>query len=513
MTRQIRQSGFTVVELLITLFIAAAFLMSGYQLYALIIKDGGETRMQARASNIAYDYLQRYKAVATNPCTTQSPLTNQSITPANLSSVTVTVTITCPYGTLSAISKVNVSLNYNTPQKTVVNATFVSSACPIGFIPVPGSATYGTKDFCVMKYEAKNDGNNNAVSTAAGTPWVSIAQNGGTNVNVAAGKAATSSLLTDGNTATDPYYGDDYGLKPASVDLGQVYSINMLKIWHYYADSRTYYGTKTEVSVDNVNWITVFDSAKSGTYPESSAGKTTAFNPINVRYIRDWANQSSVNSGNHWVEIQAFSRLDATSEAAAACTGCHLITEAEWMTIAQNVLSVASNWSSGIVGNGFIYSGHNDNSPANALAASSDDTDGYYLTGNTSPSNQKRTLTLSNGQVIWDFAGNVWEWTNGTMTGGQPTGMASWNWYQWTAASGGTFAVNPYPSGTGISGSSSWSGAQGIGQLYGFTSDAALRGFFRGGAWGDASGDGVLALFLYYVPSFTSSAVGFRVAR
>lgn len=40
---------------------------------------------------------------------------------------------------------------------------------------VPGDADYGTTDFCVMKYEAKNDGGAPA-SLAAGTPWASISQ-------------------------------------------------------------------------------------------------------------------------------------------------------------------------------------------------------------------------------------------------------------------------------------------------------------------------------------------------
>src|SRR5665648_508893 len=156
------------------------------------------------------------------------------------------------------------------------------TTCPTGFIVVPGSSTYGTSDFCVMKYEAKNV-SGVATSQATGTPWVSITQ--------------TTSLST----------------------------------------------------------------------------------------------------------------------ATAACSGCHLITEAEWMTLAQNVLSVASNWSSGSVGSGYIYSGHNDNSPANSLAADSNDNNGYSGTGNSSPSNQRRTLTLTNGEVIWDMAGNVDEWTSGTI--------------------------------------------------------------------------------------------------
>lgn len=118
-----KQNGFTAVELLITLFIAAAFLLSGLQLYAVIIKDSGETRAQANASNVVNDYLQRYKSSAANPCTVQTPLTNQSLTVSGLSNVTITVVISCPYG-LSSVSKVLVTLQYNNPQKTVSNATY-----------------------------------------------------------------------------------------------------------------------------------------------------------------------------------------------------------------------------------------------------------------------------------------------------------------------------------------------------------------------------------------------------
>ena len=126
-----KQFGFTAVELLITLFIAAAFLMSGYQLYSLIIKDAGETRATARASNVAYDYLQRYKTSATSPCTAktvsngQAPLNNQSISVTGLAAVTVTVEITCPYSSTTSISKVLVTLKYNNPPKIINNATYV----------------------------------------------------------------------------------------------------------------------------------------------------------------------------------------------------------------------------------------------------------------------------------------------------------------------------------------------------------------------------------------------------
>jgi len=121
-----KQNGFTAVELLITLFIAAAFLLSGLQLYAVIIKDSGKTRAQASASNVVYDYLQRYKPSATNPCTAQTPLTNLPITIAGLSDAAITVAISCPYSLTTSVSKITVTMLYNNPQKTMSNATYVS---------------------------------------------------------------------------------------------------------------------------------------------------------------------------------------------------------------------------------------------------------------------------------------------------------------------------------------------------------------------------------------------------
>jgi len=203
----------------------------------------------------------------------------------------------------------------------------------------------------------------------------------------------------------------------------------------------------------------------------------------------------------------------ANSPNVAGCTGCHMITEAEWLTIAANVTSVPSNWSGGSVGNGYIYSGSNDTSPANGLAASTDDNDGYYLTGN-SGDNQRRTLRLTNGQIIWDFAGNVWEMTSGQYTGNQP-GASGWAYREWnTTTNTGTLSANAFPA-FGVPAASAWTSAHGIGQLYSSTSNNGIvRAMTRGGAWGDLAGAGVYSLNLSVTASSAqNSGIGFRVAR
>ncbi len=65
---------------------------------------------------------------------------------------------------------------------------------------------------------------------------------------------------------------DPTGLQYVQLDLGQVYSVDKVKVWHYHVDGRTYHNTKTQVSDDGATWYTVFDSAASGEYVETAAG-------------------------------------------------------------------------------------------------------------------------------------------------------------------------------------------------------------------------------------------------
>ena len=133
-----------------------------------------------------------------------------------------------------------------------------------------------------------------------------ITESGAAKVNVAKGASAANALLTDGVITSSPYYSMAAGLQSTTVNLGSVRDVSALRVWHYFADGRTYSATKTEVSEDNVTWTTVFDSAVSGTYAENANGRVYRFDSMRVRYIRDWLNGSTANTGNHWVEIQAY---------------------------------------------------------------------------------------------------------------------------------------------------------------------------------------------------------------
>jgi len=207
--------------------------------------------------------------------------------------------------------------------------------------------------------------------------------------------------------------------------------------------------------------------------------------------------------------------------------GAHLLTNDEYMTIVRNVEQVASNWSGGSPGSGYMYSGHNDNAPALALAASTDDTQGYAGETNTG-GNQRRTLTLSNGSVVWDFAGNVWQHVKRsvlnvgdlTTTMALPArsdGAASWGWGQYGSAltpyisawSADVAQANVGPSNT------SWNSNQGMGQVYTYGTgvNQATTVFVRGGYWGDGSLAGPFALLLDWGTGTAVYNVGFRCAR
>lgn len=184
---------------------------------------------------------------------------------------------------------------YPTTLDAVNNGTGIKSSPGVNYRYSPNN-TSTLKSFCLAAYNS----NTIYMTTESTTPTP------GSCVNLALGRTSPSALLTDGSTITNPYYGMGAGLQSVTVDLGYNHDISSLKIWHFFADARTYYNTKTEVSIDNSTWNTVFDSTSDGTYTETATGKTTLFPMRKVRYIRDWLNGSTSNTSNHWVEIQAF---------------------------------------------------------------------------------------------------------------------------------------------------------------------------------------------------------------
>jgi len=359
-------SGFTIVELLVVIVIIGILASITAISYTGITKKATTAVLQSDASN-ASEQLEIFKIAngsypSTADCSSADSNTNLCLKTSSGTAFTYQVPDSnSPKSyTLYAANAANSQIVMKSNQSTI-NA--VSKICPTNFVLVPGSSTYGTSDFCVMKYEAR-------------------------------------------------IQGSDIGYVPYSSS--------------FIADSRP--------------------------------------------------------TGDQWTMIN---QIEAKAAAATACSGCHLITSAEWMTIAQNVASVASNWSSATVGSGYIYSGYLG---SDWLDASSDDNDGYYGTSyyqfpnsrTTSDYQQRRTLTLTNGQTIWDFSGSMEEWNNETTTG-----ITEFTYSEWPNVSTAIIdaltsqlGVNPSPAGTGITGSGNWKtdNRTGLMSLYNGT-NGILRGY------------------------------------
>lgn len=393
-----RKKGFTVVELLVVIVIIGILAAMVIEAFAFAMNNAKVATVKsdlATAANKLKLYYQEYGSYPTldaNLCPTAPSTVDNDYCLKKTAGTTLAYNSISPQ-TFRLTSTKDTTSYYATESNAPTQASAIT--CPTGYIVVPGSATYGTSDFCVMKYEAKNVG----------------------------GVPTSQAALTNWGTITQP---------------------------------------------------------------------------------------------------------NAITTSTTACSGCHLITEAEWLTIAQNVMLVAGNWTGGAVGSGQMYLGHTDNSPSGRIAASTNDSDGYINTGNfagdasvsvngVTGNSQRRTLTLSNGEVIWDFVGNAYEWTQGQATGGQPGvlggGLATREWNAVTTH--GTLSPDPYPA-TAYAPAASWVGAQGIGRVHTNADDTTVtHPFLRSGYYNHSAGDSPGPFYLCTSDIMTDAyaSIGFRVTK
>lgn len=127
MKRYRDEAGFSAAELLVTLFVAAIFVLLGYQLYSSIMKDNAASQSRARASNIAYDIMRQY-SVAPSSCTNGVARQDTPSAPTDngLSNPVITVTRSipqgnCPYQNNIMLVKVNVTYDNTDGSQSDVN--------------------------------------------------------------------------------------------------------------------------------------------------------------------------------------------------------------------------------------------------------------------------------------------------------------------------------------------------------------------------------------------------------
>jgi DNA-directed RNA polymerase subunit H (RpoH/RPB5) len=211
-----------------------------------------------------------------------------------------------------------------------------------------------------------------------------------------------------------------------------------------------------------------------------------------------------------WVTIN---QANAAAKCAALGSKYDLISNTEWMAIAYNVESVGVNWSGGSVGQGQLFRGHTDNNPANTLDVTNINNP-YIGTGDvaTLPAGkeQKRTFTLTNGEEIWDFSGNLWEWVDWTLAPGLTSGpITCTGTNQLNAVNCAALAAIDYMPGNPTSvPMNTYDSLYGIGQLIGGTGGGTMRG---GNYTYGASGSGIYAVSFNVAPTTSGSGgIGFR---
>jgi flagellin-like protein len=197
-----------------------------------------------------------------------------------------------------------------------------------------------------------------------------------------------------------------------------------------------------------------------------------------------------------WVNI---SQNNAKTECDSLNNGTgyyHLINNAEWMSIARNVEQQGNNWNSTSVGVGSLKQGNN------GLSVPGVSYDGAGPEQSSDGVNDTGSFVLSNGEVIWDLSGNVWEWNNDTVSmhadfidGDDTDGY-------WDTQTNATFRLNAGPS------NSTWGEFEGVGYVY--DSTTTLKAFLRGGNSNSDGRAGVFSLSLSNGGASTSGTRGFR---
>jgi prepilin-type N-terminal cleavage/methylation domain-containing protein len=256
-----------------------------------------------------------------------------------------------------------------------------------------------------------------------------------------------------------------------------------------------------------------------GFYIMKYEAKIQGNNDGNQTYSSSFVPESRA-TGTPWVNI---SQTNAITECASLGSGYHLITNTEWTSLARHIAAQPSNWSTGTVGSGVLsrgYSASESNAPGDDLftntvpATTSGTSNDECNVGADQvgvcvlPSNfsLKRTHGLANGKILWDFAGNIFEWNDANCTEGSGEG----NWYhssyvEWTDLNLQDYErITAGPDPIFVS-------SNNAGRYYGCMADG--NAFRRGGAWYAGLTGGIFTIVMNNNAFFSGDYAGFRCVK
>ena len=130
-------------------------------------------------------------------------------------------------------------------------------------------------------------------------------------------------MITDGDKeAGDGHYVE---LGPftqhVTIDLGDVYNIYAVLLWHFHKQPRVYFDVIVQVSNDKdfVNGVTtIFNNdhdnssglgvGKDKNYIETAEGKLIDAKGVQGRYVRCYSNGNNNNDLNHYIEVEVYGK-------------------------------------------------------------------------------------------------------------------------------------------------------------------------------------------------------------
>ncbi|GEM_PF-4866548 len=201
----------------------------------------------------------------------------------------------------------------------------------------------------------------------------------------------------------------------------------------------------------------------------------------------------------------------ATADAACAASGGRLPTSGEWNVAALNIAKQDVNWSISNEGQRLrLNTGVSTGSGVYEIPDELEQCFGAGTACGTSWAAHKRTHTLSTGEVIWDFAGNVWEITSSEFSEGIYL-SAYWPVVSLDLSSIFSFILvggqdlrcfQPY--------NNSYCG---MGRAWLNNADVGGQAMYRGGSSNNGGDTGVFTVDFDYDPTHTGPQHGFRCAR
>ena len=122
--------GFTIVEMIVTVLVAAMMVGIFYQLFVSIVQAGAAARKDAAAHDVVSALIKRYPTTYSVSgdvnCVADTEVTTTNGTSSEIGAYTETLSATCPYTSSPSITKITGVVTYNNGASSVTQAAYVN---------------------------------------------------------------------------------------------------------------------------------------------------------------------------------------------------------------------------------------------------------------------------------------------------------------------------------------------------------------------------------------------------